>query len=163
MWAVSLPLGRSWWTSHLKLGTPYQVHPDLPHKELWDLGKPQPSCTFEAVAVFLCSPVPGDSHHGYTAYTVRVSEQPCCGCLCISSCYPQSKFPLRFLLLKKHITGFQISLQYSPLFAYLEITLPQELFWEKQLFLMPFKVTHSLLMSCICHCISTLTHVLFKP
>ena len=118
MWAISLPVSRSWWTSHQELGTLYQVRPDPPCKELWHLGKLLLSCMFEPIPGLLCSPAPGDSHHiylGYTAHTVRASEQPCCGCLCISSHYPQSKGSLRFLLLKKHIISLQISLQYSPL------------------------------------------------
>lgn len=40
---------------------------------------------------------------GYTAHTVRAPEQPCCGCLCISSC----EVPLKFLLLSSASLAFR--------------------------------------------------------
>lgn len=163
MRTISLPVGRSWWRSHQELGTPYCVHTDPPRKELWHLGRSLPSWCLNqsqgssALQRLVIHTIPC---LGYTAHTVRASEQPCRGCLCISSCYPQSKVSLRFLLLKQHIISLQISLQYSPLFTCLEISLPQELrrgnccFW-----------CHSQpLAHCSCpHLISTLSHVLFKP
>lgn len=102
---ISLPVGGRWWTSHQDLRTSFQILSELL------------LCMFEPVPELLCSTEPGDSQHSqlwYTAHIDRVSEQPC-GSLRISSHYPQSKFLLRFFLLKKHIIGLQISLQKLPL------------------------------------------------
>lgn len=137
MWTISLPVGRSWWRSHQELGTPYWVHTDPPRKELWHLGKSLPSWRLNlsqgssALQRLVIHTIPC---LGYTAHTVRASEQPCRGCLCISSCYPQSKVSLRFLLLKQHIISLQISLQYSPLFTCLEISLPRNCAGETVVF-----------------------------